>query len=189
MTEANMGEQEAGTTGFWHRYRLLIVVTAIAVAIIGWLTISKGMAVRHAEETVAVQRAELMKQAEIRQAETVKQSLEMFGVPLAWAIRREMMADSIDQVDQYVTDLVKHKGFERVVVAKADGAVVVASDRKQLGAAFSSVYPERYLTAEQISVEQTAPGKWLLVVPIMGLSARLGTVAIDYQAPPSVLGN
>jgi len=87
-----------------------------------------------------------------------------------------------------VTDLVKQEGFESVAVAKADGVIAVASDRRQVGAAFGSLYAERYLTAEQITAEETAPGQWLLVVPVMGLNARLGTVAIEYQAPPFSLG-
>lgn len=195
MTEINPNEQEGGALGFWHRYRLLIIVAVIGIAIIGWLCVSKGIAVRQAQEavrqvqeTVVAQRAEWVKQAEARQAEMVKQSLNQFGVPLAWAIRREMMGGNLEQVDQYVTDLVKLEGFEGVTVAKADGSIVVASDRRHLGAAFGSLYAERYLTAEQITAEETAPGQWLLVVPVMGLNARLGTVAIDYRAPPFALG-
>lgn len=188
MAETEMGMQESGAMGVWHRYRLLIIVAAIGLAIIGWLYVSKGMAVRQAEDTAAAQRAEMVKQATAQHAETVKQSLTMFSVPLAWAIRREMMADNLDQVDQYVTDLVKQKGFERMVVAKTDGAVAVASDRKNLGSPFGSLYAERYLTLEQISVEETSPGKWLVIVPILGLNARLGTVAIEYQAPALALG-
>ncbi|MHB1402538.1 MAG: hypothetical protein ACYCWB_09085 [Thiobacillus sp.] len=192
MTEIDPYEQASGTPGFWHRYRLPIIVAVIGIAIIGWLYVSKGIAVRQAQdavteaqESVAAQRAEWDKQAEARQAAMVKQSLSQFGMPLAWAIRREMMGDNLDQVDQYVTDLVKLEGFEGVTVAKADGSIVVASDRRHLGAAFGSLYAERYLTAEQITAEETAPGQWLLVVPVMGLNARLGTVAIDYQVPPS----
>ena len=192
MTEIDPYEQASGTPGFWHRYRLPIIVAVIGIAIIGWLYVSKGIEVRQAQdavteaqESVAAQRAEWDKQAEARQAAMVKQSLSQFGVPLAWAIRREMMGDNLDQVDQYVTDLVKLEGFEGVTVAKADGSIVVASDRRHLGAAFGSLYAERYLTAEQITAEETAPGQWLLVVPVMGLNARLGTVAIDYQVPPS----
>ncbi|HSJ80132.1 MAG TPA: hypothetical protein VK910_02875 [Thiobacillus sp.] len=185
MTEINPNQQEAGVRGFWHRYRFLIVVAAVGIVIIGWLYVSKGIAVRQALETLPAQRAEWVKQAEVRQAEMVKQSLSQFGVPLAWAIRREMMGGNLDQVDQYVTDLVKLQGFEGVTVAQADGVVVVASDRRHLGTAFGSLYTERYLTAEQITAEETAPGQWLLVVPVMGLNARLGTVAIEYQAPPS----
>jgi hypothetical protein len=193
MTEIDPSEQASGTPGFWHRYRLPIVVAVIGIAVIGWLYVSNGIAVRQAQdavtqaqESVAAQRAEWDRQAEARQAAMVKQSLSQFGVPLAWAIRREMMGGNLDQVDQYVTDLVKLDGFEGVAVAKADGSIVVASDRRHLGAAFGSLYAERYLTAEQITAQETAPGQWLLVVPVMGLNARLGTVAIDYRAPPLV---
>lgn len=192
MTENNPNKQASGVPGFWHRYRLPIIVAVIGIALIGWLYVSTGIALRQAQdavtraqESVAAQRAEWSKQAEARQAELVKQSLNQFGVPLAWAIRREMMAGNLDQVDQYVTDLVKLDGFEGVTVAKADGSIVVASDRRNMGVAFGSLYAERYLTAEQISAEETAPGQWLLMVPVMGLNTRLGTVAIDYRAPPS----
>ncbi|MGK2951564.1 MAG: hypothetical protein ACSLEZ_04145 [Thiobacillus sp.] len=190
MTEINPNQPEAGALGFWHRHRLAIIVAAIGLVIIGWLYVSKGIAVRQAQdavtqaqESVTVKHAEWVKQAEVRQAEIVKQSLSQFGVPLAWAIRREMIGGNLDQVDQYVTDLVKLDGFGGVTVAKADGSIVVASDRRHLGTAFGSLYAERYLTAAQITAEETAPGQWLLVVPVMGLNARLGTVAIDYQMP------
>ena len=190
MTEINPNQPEAGARGIWSRHRLAIIVAVIGLVIIGWLYVAKGIAVRQAQEavrqmqeTVAAQRVEWVKQAEARQAGMVKQSLSLFGVPLAWAIRREMMGGNLDQVDQYVTDLVKLEGFEGVTVAKADGVIAVASDRRHLGTPFGSLYAERYLTAEQITVEETAPGQWLLVVPVMGLNARLGTVTIDYRAP------
>jgi hypothetical protein len=185
MTEANMDEQEAGAMGFWHRYRLLIVVAAIGLAIIGWLAVSKGMAVRQAEQAAAVRQAEWAKQTEAREAVMMRQSLTTFAVPLAWAIRRELMAGNLDQVDQYVSELVKQPGFEQVVVAKPDGTVAVASDRRNIGVPFDSLYPVRYLTTDQIDVEEMAPGTWRVFVPVMGLNARLGTVAIDYRAPSS----
>lgn len=183
MTDINLPMQESGALGFWHRYRALIVALALCVAIIGWLAISKGMAVKQAEEAAAAQRTELIRRMQAAQTEATKQSLTMFAMPLAWAVRREMMADNLDQVDQYVTDLVKQKGFEQVVVAKADGVVAVASDRKNLGLPFNKLYSESYLNAEQIIVEESAPGKWQVIVPVMGLNARLGIVAINYLSP------
>jgi len=185
------GYQDAGASGFWHRNRLpiiaVVIIAVIGVAIIGWLYVSKGIAVRQAQAAAMAQRAEWVKQVDAHHADTVKQSLTLFGMPLAWAIRREMMAGNLDQVDQYVSDLVKLKGVERVTVATADGVIAVASDRGEVGATFGSLYAERYLSVGQIVAEETAPGQWLLVVPVMGLTARLGTVAIDYQAPPAAL--
>lgn len=187
MTDSYRGEQAAGGVGFWHRYRFLIIVAAIviaaAAAAIAWLYMSKSTAVKRAEESVAAQRLEWDKAAEARQAERVKRSLGQFGVPLAWAVRREMMAGNLDQVDQYVTDLVKLDGFQGAMVAKTDGVIAVASDRRHVGAAFGSMYAQRYLAAGEINVEETAPGQWLLVVPVMGLSGRLGTLAVEYRAP------
>ncbi|MDP2252774.1 MAG: hypothetical protein Q8J60_01210, partial [Thiobacillus sp.] len=114
MTEINPNQPETGALGIWNRHRLAIIVAVIGLVIIGWLYVAKGIAVRQAQnavtqaqEDVTVQRAEWVKQAEARQAGMVKQSLSQFGVPLAWAIRREMMGGNLDQVDQYVTDLVK----------------------------------------------------------------------------------
>jgi hypothetical protein len=185
MNETGIEEQETGMSGFWHRYRLLIVVALIGTAIIGWLVVSKGMAVRQAEQAAAAQRAAWVTEIEAREAGMTKQSLQTFAIPLAWAVRRELMADNLDQVDQYVSELVKQTGFEQVVVAKADGVVAVASDRKNLGIRFDSLYPVRYLTTEQIDVEETTPGRWQVFIPIMGLNARLGTVAIDYTTQPA----
>ena len=188
MTEMNPNEQEAGALGFWHRYRLLIIVAVIGLAVIGWLFFAKGAAVRQAEDAAAAERTELLKRAEAQHAATVKASLSRFGVPLAWAIRREMMAGNLDQVDQYAGELVKLEGIEEVVVAKPDGTVAVASDRRHVGAAFGSLYAERYLAVEEVVVDEIAPGRWLLVTPVMGLSARLGTVVVAYRMPPFALG-
>ena len=191
MDENPEAKQAAGMAGSWHRYRLLTIVLLIVVALgaaaIGWLAVSKDSAVKQAEAAAASQRAELIKQAEAQFADSVGKSLTQFGVPLGWAIRREMMANNLDQVDQYVTDLLREKGFGQVVVAKTDGSIVVASDRRNIGASFGSLYAERYLNAEQIIADERAPGQWLLVVPVMELNARLGTVAVEYQAPPFTL--
>jgi len=192
MAAVNEDVHETGTTAIRHRCRPLIVVAVIgvvvALAIIGWLAVSKDRAVKQAEENAAGQRAELVRQAEAQHADTVKQSLIRFGTPLAWAIRREMMANNLDQVDQYVSDLVKMEGIEQVTLAQADGAIVVASDRKNIGTTLDGLYAERYMRAEQIEADETAPGRWLLVLPVMGLNARLGTAVIEYQAPPFALG-
>lgn len=188
MSEFNLNEQEGGALGFWHRYRLLIIVAVIGVAIIGWLYASRGTAVKQARESAVAERAELLKQAEAQHAATVKRSLNLFGVPLAWAMRREMMAGNLDQVDQYVSDLVKLDGVREVTVAQADGTIGVASDRRHVGASFGSLYAERYLRADDIVVDEITPGQWLLVTPVMGLSARLGTVVVDYRPSPFALG-
>lgn len=188
MSEIRLNEQEGGVGGFWHRYRLLIIVAAIAAAVIGWLYMAKEDALKAAQEAAAAERVKVAGQAEAQHAATLKRSLNLLGVPLAWALRREMMAGNLDQVDQYVGELVRLEGVHEVVVANADGVIAVASDRRHAGAAFATLYPERYLSSDEIVVDEVAAGRWLLVAPLMGLSGRLGTVVLGYQPPPFALG-
>lgn len=188
MSEFELNEQETGARGFWHRYRLPVIIAVIGAALIGWLYVSKATAVKAAQQAAAAERAALLKEADAQHADTVKRSLNLFGVPLAWAMRREMMVGNLDQVDQYVSDLVKLEGVEEVTVARADGTIAVASDRRHVGAAFGSLYAERYLRADEIVVDEITPGQWLLVTPVMGLTARLGTVVLGYRLPPFALG-
>jgi hypothetical protein len=180
--------QDAGLAGFWKRYRLPLIVAVIGVLAVAWLALSKGMAVKQAEDAAAAERAALLNQVAAERTGMARQLLTSFSLPLAWAVRREMMAGNLDQVDQYVTELVRQPGFEQVVVAQPDGKIVVASDRKNQGKAFASLYDKRYLAADRISLQETAPGKWLVVVPILGLNARLGTVAIAYRLPQPASG-
>ena len=187
MAENTIAGVKGTALGYFQNNRVLVITVSILVIIIVWLFISSGIKVRNVEQAAAVKTAEVIQKSEALQSETVKQSLSMFGMPLAWAVRREMMASNMAQVDQYVTDLVKQKGFQQVVVAKEDGKIAVASDRKHIGAAFSTLYPANYLSAEKITVEDKGAGKWLLVIPVMGLNARLGVVAMEYQVPPAAV--
>ena len=62
---------------------MLIIVAVIGAALIGWLYVSKGTTAQQAQH-----------------ADAVKRSLSLFGMPLAWAMRREMTAGDLDQVHQ-----------------------------------------------------------------------------------------
>ncbi len=94
---------------------------------------------------------------------------------------------NLDQVDQYFTELVRIEGFLLAVLATPDDKVVVASDRKNLTAVFSSLYPAQYLQAKAVQVERAADGNLRAIVPIMGLNQHLGTVALEFTPPAYTL--
>jgi hypothetical protein len=106
-----------------------------------------------------------------------------FGTALAWAVRGEMVRNNLDQVDQYFAELVRLERISRVVLAGRDGKVLVSSDRKFLSSEASALYPADALSAEQVAVRPDADGGKLLVIPVMGLNARLGTVLVSYRQP------
>jgi hypothetical protein len=192
MSATDRNPQQAGTPGVRHRVRLPIIIVALLVAaigaaIIGGLYQALGGARQQAQRVAATERAALLKQADAQHANTVKQSLNLFGVPLAWAMGREIAADNWEQVDRYVSELVKLEGVEEVAVARSDGAIAAASDPRHVGVAFSSLYAERYLAADEVVADEITPGQWLLVTPVQDLGTRLGTVVVAYRLPPFAL--
>lgn len=121
-------------------------------------------------------RQALVAQLRTRAGEASAASLHEFGMALAWAVRGEMIRNNLDQVDQFFTELVKLPGIERVLLAGADGTVRVATDRRHLGVEASTLVPPEALALPQVTVRSEADGTLLLMVPVMGLNDRLGTV-------------
>lgn len=113
-----------------------------------------------------------------RQADTMTRR---FGMAMAWAVRGELIRNNLDQVDQFFSELVKISGIEEVLLSDQAGKVLVASDKKHQGGVFAEVYPADLLQAAEIALRPHAEGGELLVIPIMGLNNRLGTLVLRQQ--------
>jgi hypothetical protein len=169
---------------------LVAALVAVAAGMYGW----KWAAVNAVEDKLTqveaqqVQaRTRLIEQAGQLHASRSEEALRQFSVPLGWAIRRELMAGNLDQIDQYFTNLMQIGGFESAVLAQPDGKVVVASDRKRLTQPFSSLYPAQYLQDRAVKIERAADGKLRAIVPILGLNQHLGTMVVEYLSPAFIL--
>ena len=174
--------------------KIMIGLVVALVLVAGGMYMWKTAAVNAVQQQMAAMQEEqakartgliaLAKQMDVQRAEL---ALSRFSVPFAWSIRRELMASNLDQVDQYFTELVQIEGFQSAVLATQDDKVVVASDRKQLAAAFSTLYPVDYLQATAIRVDRTASGSLRALIPIMGLNQHLGTVVLEFSPPAYTL--
>jgi hypothetical protein len=166
---------------------LAAALVVVAVGMYAWKVSAVGVVedkLVQAEAQHTQARSQLIEQARQLDARQTEVALRQFSTPFSWAIRREVMASNLDQVDQYFTELVKLQGFQSAVLAQPDDKVIVASDRKQLAATFSSLYPAQYLQASEIRIEHAANGNLRAIIPILGLNQQLGTVVLEY-APPA----
>lgn len=126
--------------------------------------------------------AQVRQRAEAQAADTQRR----FGQALAWAVRGEMIRNNLDQVDQFFNEIIKLEGVGRVILAGADGKVLVSSDRKFLSGDAAALHPAGALENDGIVILDDAEGGKLMAIPIMGLNARLGTVLLSYR-PSAVL--
>ncbi|MGV8991923.1 MAG: hypothetical protein ACOH1Q_11040 [Thiobacillus sp.] len=170
--------------------KIMLALVAVLIVVIVAMLVWKAAAVNSVEnklvqvQTERVQdRANLLEQARQLDARYDVESLKRFSTPLAWAIRRELMASNLDQIDQYLTELVQMAGFRSAVLANPEDKVIVASDRKMLAQAFSAVYPGEYLQAKEVRVEPSTNGGLRAIIPIMGLNQQLGTLIVEFTSP------
>ncbi|MFZ5576101.1 MAG: hypothetical protein ACOY5S_12985 [Pseudomonadota bacterium] len=170
----------------------LVILWAVSVA---W----QGLAQKRLQAKLDTERAAMTAQAEAdRQAllATLREraqnaseaSLREFGTALAWAVRGEMIRNNLDQVDQFFTEIVKLPGTERALLAGADGKVKVSTDRRHLGVEASTLVAPEALALPQVTVRSEADGTLLLVVPVMGLNERLGTVFVTRRPADAFAG-
>lgn len=162
------------------------ILVLVVIGMYIWKTAAVGAVADQLAQAQAQQaqaHAQLLDQARQLDARRGEEALSRFSIPFAWVIRREVMAANLDQVDQYFTDLVKMEGFQAAVLAQPDGRIVVASDRKKLADAFSSLYPAQYLQADAIKIDHAANGGLRAIIPIMGLNQHLATLVLEYTPP------
>jgi hypothetical protein len=163
---------------------LVVALLVVAVGMYGWKLATVDEVEKELAEVKAQQteiHGQLINQAKQLDDRRVKESLRLFSIPFAWAIRRELMVGNLDQVDQYMGELVQISGFKSAVLAKPDGKVIVASDRKKLIANFSGLYPEADLDSNEIRLEETSNGSLRAFIPILGLNRHLGMVVLEYM--------
>jgi hypothetical protein len=159
---------------------------------VGWHSVTMSRAEARLEkdrEAMTTQfeadRSALLSQLRTRMADESDEAQRQFGLALAWAVRGEMIRNNLDQVDQFFNEIVKLPNTERVLLAGSDGKVQVSTDRRHLEADAALLVGADALQLAQVTVRGEAEGTRQLVIPVMGLNTRLGTVIVtSRQADP-----
>ena len=167
------------------------VFLGILLLVIAWSQI----VVSQANSRLEKGQGEIANQLELERSTLIRKAREYadaqyhkeedrFGQVLSWAVRGELLRNNLDQVSQYLNELVKIKDTERAVLIGDDGKLLVSTDKKLEEAAAKEIYPEELLQQRKITIQSDVNGRKLLIVPIMGLNNRLATVVISYKNPP-----
>jgi hypothetical protein len=133
-------------------------------------------------------RSALFSQVRTRVEAGSDESRRQFGMALAWAVRGELIRNNLDQVDQFFNEIVKLPNTERVLLVGSDGKVQVSTDRRHLGTEAAMLVAPEALLLPQVTLRAGEDGTRLLVIPVMGLNARLGTVIVSSRPDDPLAG-
>jgi hypothetical protein len=167
----------------------VITLAVLLAAALLWRQFSVAALERRMDE----QRQTLLQQAGAErsaQAERARSALarqdeelqELFGTALSWAVRSALLRKNMDEIDQYIGQLIEYRRFSLVLLADAGGKVLLASDRKYHNQSLQQHFPSVPLDATGVRIlgGQGARVERQLVLPVQGLTTRLGTLLLIY---------
>jgi putative NADH-flavin reductase len=167
------------------KYFYVIAILLVALAgMYGWKTFTV-QSVRTDQE---VQRLKLVKVYQKAITEKTRYFLGLATTPFVWAIRKEMINENYEQINEYLIQFVKEPHVKRILVVKDDGTVAVATDKKLEGASFSSLYPSEFLEKNETVITDDKDGNIVIVAPIMGLNKKIGMFLMVYE-PEKIAGD
>ena len=169
------------TMQFPAKYAVMLV--GVIVVIFVWKTIAVSKVESDMAKKLENERVLITQQArEYADLQYTKEE-ERFGQVLSWAVRGELIRHNIDQIDQYLNEIVKMKDTERVVLIGDDGQLLVSTDKRLEETKGVELYPKEILDLQKITIKSDVDGKKILVVPVMGLNKKIATVVVSYKQP------
>lgn len=157
------------------------VLVGIIVIIFAWKVIAVSKVESNMAKRLESERALITQQAREYADKQYMKEEERFGQVLSWAVRGELIRNNIDQIDQYLSEIVKMKDTERVVLIDDDGQLLVSTDKRLEESKATELFPKEILNLQKITVKSDVEGKKILVVPVMGLNKKIATIVISYK--------
>ncbi|MHB1092356.1 hypothetical protein [Thiobacillus sp.] len=173
-----------------------LAAVVILLVVLGWQYIAMNRAdarLTAERQTLSSQfqadRSALVTELKAKVDANADETKRQFGIALAWAVRGEMIRNNLDQIDQFFNEIVKLPHTDRVLLADSTGKVRVSTDRRYLGVELSTLVPVEATLPDEVAVRAGPDETKLLVIPVMGLNSRIGTVVVSYRQPDVLVGN
>lgn len=161
------------------RIMLIAIVVAIAAFVILWIV--KDLQLKNLRNETAKDNHRLEQEAQQAVIRAHEQQLRLFAKPFSWAVRIEMMNNSVSQINLYANDLVKERNVSSIMIVDDAGKIISSTDKKWEGSDFSAVGKQSYLDTDSTIVENIKDSVLVMSSPIMGFNNRLGTLVLAYS--------
>lgn len=157
------------------RYAVLVLIL-LALGIYIW----KELAIQDLEMERENQRTEMVEERQKALDAQTRTMLQLTALPLAWAVRGEMMRGNLSQVEDYFREFVREEGVLSIFLIDKENIIVLATNRKLETQSANQVVSQTIQEAESVLIEKS-DSIMRLGVPIMGFNEKLGILVVDYE--------
>lgn len=162
-------------------FKYVVILVGLIIIAFTWKVIAVNKVESDMAKKLENERLLITQQAREYADQQYMKEEERFGQVLSWAVRSELIRNNIDQIDQYLSEIVKMRNTERVVLINDEGQLVVSTDKKLEETNGAEIFPKEILNLQKISLKSDVDGKKILVVPVMGLNKKIATVVVSYK--------
>ncbi len=118
-----------------------------------------------------------------------KKNIETLTRVFSWAVRSEMLRNNMDQVNIYMTEMVKKADLKDISLIKTDGIVTLSTNKKYEGNIYPGPVANQLGGINEVTSQNDANGNIMCICPVMGLDNRLGTLVLTYTPNMFPFGN
>jgi hypothetical protein len=159
--------------GFLKKYPVFSTILISLIVLVGvylWLDLRSTR-----------QSTRLIRSAEAQIAQTNRDMLMLLSRPMVWSIRAEMLRGNNEQIDLFISDMVRERNFRNILITNINGEVILSTNKMQEGQQAEQYVKAEMLSSENTLVETDDNNNLILSAPILGFDRRLGTLIIEYQ--------
>ncbi len=157
---------------FWRRFLWIVVTLVVALLCVG-IVLTKYLGDQKLQEFTL--------QAESRSLDMQRQDVQLFAIPFAWTVRKELIRSDYGRIEEYFSELIKIKEFGIIMLLDPSGTIKVSTNRKLLGSSFALLYPQLNFSVSKPVSYKLQGGKSMFIVPVMGLNEKIGSIVFSYR--------
>lgn len=157
---------------FWKRHFLKLLLSFLLIVSIAWGYFGKQSTISNYEKQISHLTETHEAQIKDLRAEHIKD----LSSTLALAIRSELMAENLHQINQYFIQTVKMFDVTRILLVNhSTGEVIISTNKKDEGSIFEG---ENLVNASE-AVRKAYNNQTYAATPIMGLNTQLAVLIIQ----------
>lgn len=153
----------------------LVVIVVLLATTLGFAT-WRWISIHRLEREIAANKQQT-REAMVAQSGEL---LQLTAMPLAWAIRGEVLTNNTSNIDAFMEKLVREKYVKRIVFVDAAGKIVSSTNMKLKDQLSMTALPGVDIVATQPRVDQSG-SDLRIIVPVMSFERQIGTLVLDYS--------
>lgn len=169
------GNKKITEKPFWKKHFLKLFLVLLVIVSFFWGFINNQMTIKNHKKEIAALKENHENEINKLQQEEAKKVIST----LAFSVRSEMIAENMNQVNQYFLQSLKNLDVERVLLVNQNsGKVILSTNKKDEENLFEI---KKLLTAKEATIYEAGGEKWFVATPIMGLNTQLGVLIMEVK--------